>query len=185
MTTSEATIEGTVVPPESEAEGMADRESQARRLVRYYTGWSAGAGIVPVPIVDMLLVMGVQVQMLRKLSDHYDIPFAEHTAKNLVAALLGGLVPEALTLGAVGQALRAVPGVGPVLGFLTMPTFSAAATWAVGRVFIQHFESGGTFLTFKPEKVRDHFRKEFEAAKADPSLNPAKEFAKSAKGKIA
>jgi len=159
---------------------VQSREEQARGLIRYYSAWSFGAGIVPVPVIDMLLVMGVQVQMLRKMSDLYDIPFSDHVVKNLLAALLGGLVPEALSAGAVGQALRAVPGVGPVLGVLTMPTFSAAATYAVGHVFIQHFESGGTFLTFQPEKVRGHFRRVFEAAKADPTLNPAKELVKTA-----
>ena len=28
---------------------------------------------------------------------------------------------------------------------------------SVGRVFIQHFASGGTFLDFDPESVRKHF----------------------------
>jgi hypothetical protein len=27
----------------------------------------------------------------------------------------------------------------------------------LGKVFIQHFESGGTFLTFDPMTVRAHF----------------------------
>jgi hypothetical protein len=47
-----------------------------------------------------------------------------------------------------------------------MPAFGAAATYAVGQVFIQHFESGGTFLDFDPDKVREHFRQEFDRARA-------------------
>jgi hypothetical protein len=31
-------------------------------------------------------------------------------------------------------------------------------------VFIQHFESGGTFLDFKPSEVRAHYLKELKAA---------------------
>lgn len=181
---SEAVVEEKVVPAETAYEPST--EDQARALVRYYSAWSFGAGIVPVPGVDMLLVMGVQVQMLRKMSEIYKVSFSENLVKNLVGVLLGGLVPEAISLGAVGQALRAVPGIGPVLGALTMPTISSAATYAVGQVFLTHFESGGTFLTFQPAKVRDHFREQFEAAKADPTLNPAKEFVKTAtKGKTA
>ena len=38
-----------------------------------------------------------------------------------------------------------------------MPVFSGAATWAIGKVFIQHFASGGTFLDFDPKKVKDYF----------------------------
>ena len=52
---------------------------------------------------------------------------------------------------------------GVSFGMIAVPAFYAAATHAVGQVFLQHFESGGTFLTFDPEQVRDHFRKEFEA----------------------
>ena len=39
---------------------------------------------------------------------------------------------------------------------------TGASTYAVGRVFIQHFESGGTFLTLDPDKVKAHYRAEFE-----------------------
>jgi hypothetical protein len=45
-----------------------------------------------------------------------------------------------------------------------MPGFAAAVTWAMGRVFIQHFETGGTLLDFNAEKMRDYFKSEFEAA---------------------
>ena len=43
-----------------------------------------------------------------------------------------------------------------------MALFVAAYTWALGNVFIQHFEAGGTFLDFDPEKVREHFRTYFK-----------------------
>ena len=40
-----------------------------------------------------------------------------------------------------------------------------ATTYAVGKVFIEHFESGGTFLDFDPEKMRDHFQELYEEGK--------------------
>ena len=46
-----------------------------------------------------------------------------------------------------------------------MPIYSGAATWAIGKVFIQHFASGGTFLDFDPQKVKDYFRNLFEQGK--------------------
>ena len=33
----------------------------------------------------------------------------------------------------------------------------------MGKVFIQHFESGGTFLDFDPDKVRSYFSKNADA----------------------
>ena len=43
-----------------------------------------------------------------------------------------------------------------------MPIFTGATTYAIGKSFMMHFESGGTFLDFDPAKVRAYFRQEFE-----------------------
>ncbi|MEZ5671856.1 MAG: hypothetical protein R3E08_05540 [Thiotrichaceae bacterium] len=49
-----------------------------------------------------------------------------------------------------------------------------AATYAIDKVFVQHFESGGTFLDFDPEAVREHFAAEFAKGKdVAASLNPS------------
>ena len=47
-----------------------------------------------------------------------------------------------------------------------MPALAGASTYAVGKVFVQHFESGGTFLNFDPEDVRDYYAEQFEKGKA-------------------
>jgi uncharacterized protein (DUF697 family) len=56
---------------------------------------------------------------------------------------------------------KLIPGVGWVAAAASGALFAGAATFAVGRVFIQHFESGGTFLTFDPDKVRDYYASQF------------------------
>ena len=38
-------------------------------------------------------------------------------------------------------------------------------TYAAGRVFHQHFASGGTFLTFDPDKVREYYAQMLEEGK--------------------
>lgn len=43
-----------------------------------------------------------------------------------------------------------------------MSAISGAITYAIGQVFIQHFESGGTFLDFDPKKVKEYFMEQFE-----------------------
>ena len=62
--------------------------------------------------------------------------------------------------------LKSVPLFGQVLGVLAVPAFGAGLTWAVGRIFMQHFASGGTFLDFDPEKVRAFFKSGKAAAAA-------------------
>ena len=47
-----------------------------------------------------------------------------------------------------------------------MPVINGATTYAVGKVFTQHFESGGTFLTFDAAKVREYFETQFKEGKS-------------------
>ena len=39
-----------------------------------------------------------------------------------------------------------------------MPVASAGATWVIGKVFIQHFASGGTLLDFNPPDYREFIK---------------------------
>jgi hypothetical protein len=43
-----------------------------------------------------------------------------------------------------------------------MAAFCGASAWALGKVFIRHFESGGTLLNFDPEGAKEHFKEQFE-----------------------
>ena len=51
---------------------------------------------------------------------------------------------------------------GTAIGALTMPVFSAAATYIIGKVFIQHFASGGTLLDFNPPDYREFIKAQKE-----------------------
>ena len=144
---------------------MSDREPKALKTVKNYMWWSMGAGLVPVPILDLLVVSGVQLKMLAELSKIYEVPFEETRVKAVVGSLLGSVVPGAISFGAVGSMLKAVPGIGALAGAPAMVLFCGASAWALGKVFIQHFESGGTFLNFEPEQVREYFKTQFEEGK--------------------
>jgi uncharacterized protein (DUF697 family) len=94
--------------------------------------------------------------MLHKLSSLYDVKFTKSLARNAAAALVGGGIPF-LSAATVASALKAVPLLGPYIAVLAQPALGGAVGFAIGKVFIQHFESGGTFLTFDPNKVRAYY----------------------------
>jgi hypothetical protein len=56
---------------------------------------------------------------------------------------------------------------------LSTAAIGAASTYAVGKVFAEHFESGGTFLDFDEEKAREHFKAMYEEGKAFVSSQKA------------
>jgi hypothetical protein len=51
------------------------------------------------------------------------------------------------------------PGVGTVIGIATSIGTSTLATEAIGQMFVQHFEQGGTLLDFEPKKYRQRVEK--------------------------
>ena len=48
-----------------------------------------------------------------------------------------------------------------------MAVYGGASTYAIGRVFIQDLESGGTFLTLDPAKVERYNREQLEVGKTE------------------
>src|SRR6266487_6915811 len=130
-----------------------ERDEAASKLVDRFSLWSGAAGLIPIPFVDMAAVGGVQLQMLRRLSEIYGVPFSDNRGKSILASLAGAVIPASTattTMVGVGSLVKSFPGLGTAVGALTMPVFSAGATWVIGRVFIQHFASGGTLLDFNP-----------------------------------
>ncbi len=141
---------------------MNERLEQARKTVKHYMWWSMGAGLIPIPIIDITTITAVQLKMLSKLSEHYNISFSKDRVKAVVGSLISTLSAAAISKGVLGSAIKTVPIVGHFTAPFIMPTVCAALTYSIGIVFIQHFESGGTFLDFNPEKTREFFKAQFD-----------------------
>jgi uncharacterized protein (DUF697 family) len=136
-------------------------EVSAGKLVDRFAIWSGVAGLIPIPVVDLLAVGGLQVQMLRRLSQIYDVEFSQNRGKALIAALAGTMIPATSGMGAA-SALKGVPIAGMLSSAFVMPVLSAGATFAIGKAFIQHFESGGTLLDFNPPDYREFVKAQKE-----------------------
>src|SRR5262245_18630832 len=141
------------------AETPETREQTASKLVERFALWSGVAGFIPVPVVDVLAVGGLQIQMVRRLSQIYDVEFSENRGKALIASLAGALIPATSGIGAA-SVLKTVPVIGTIAGGFVMPALSAGATYAIGKAFIQHFATGGTLLDFNPPDYREFIKRQ-------------------------
>jgi uncharacterized protein (DUF697 family) len=151
-------------PEKDEAAATPEAESRnevATKLVDRFAIWSGVGGLIPIPVVDLLAVGGLQVQMLRRLSQIYDVEFSANRGKAIIAALAGTMIPATSGMGAA-SALKAVPILGMLASGFVMPALSAGATYAIGKAFIQHFESGGTLLDFNPPDYREFVKAQKE-----------------------
>jgi hypothetical protein len=61
--------------------------------------------------------------------------------------------------------LKLIPGVGTIVSMFATPTVSGASTYAVGRVIVQHLETGGSLLTFDASKMKDQFERALKQGK--------------------
>jgi uncharacterized protein (DUF697 family) len=151
------------------------RRADAVKVVESFTFWSGIAGLVPVPLLDLAAVGGVQIQMVRSISKIYDVPFSENKGKTLIVSLAGSMIPASSGLGAA-SVTKSVPIVGTAIGTVAMPALSAGATYAIGMAFIQHFAIGGTLLDFNPAQYRDFVKiqKALWSARSRKVANAAK-----------
>lgn len=155
---------------------MTETLEGANKIVSRYVKWSAGAGIIPFPVWDIAAVSATQIKMLHALANHYNVEFKKELVRSILGSLLGGVSSRILAYGSVGQVAKSVPGVGTLFGMIAMPITSAASAYAVGKVFIKHFEMGGTFLDFNTSSSREYFEKELaEKTQAPPASTSKKE----------
>lgn len=151
---------------------MEEKSDTSQKLVKNYMWFSMGAGLIPVPFLDLATISGVQLKMLCDLSNEYNIPFSENKGKSIVTALLGSIVPNTLVGSSVGSLLKMIPVIGTVMGGISLSIFAGAATYAIGKVFIQHYETGGTLLDFNPAEMNEYFKTKFkEGQKVAEEMN--------------
>ena len=122
--------------------------------------WSMGAGFIPVPIADFFAVTAIQLDMIRQLSRLYEVDFKETSGKAIITSLTGASVAR---MGS--RALKFIPGIGTILGGVTLAVLSGASTYAIGEVFRVHFDSGGTFLDFDVTRLKRMYNEKFEKGK--------------------
>jgi len=180
-------IDGVVVgsTEEKAAEPSVDefsleaRHIRASETIKRNMLWSAGAGVLPVPVVELVAITAVELKLIKELADIYGAGYRKDLAKAAVLSLIGSL--GSVTLGKMFamSSLKIIPFIGHMVSVASVPALAAAITYAIGRVFVSHFETGGTLLDFDAVKVRDYFRNEFSNGmkKAAASVAPTSESA--------
>jgi uncharacterized protein (DUF697 family) len=142
-----------------------DRDVWTEQHIRKYAYGSLAVGLIPVPIIDLVALTGLQLKLIKDLSLFYGVSFSKEKTTNILASLAGASVPLGLTRG-VCSMLKIVPFVGYAATALAMSAISGASTYAVGKMFVRHFESGGTFLNFDMTKNKEYYEEQVRKGKA-------------------
>lgn len=139
---------------------MSQAKIQAEGIVQKHVLWSMGMGAIPIPFLDTIAVSAMQYEMLKQVSNLYGFEMSENMGKSIISLLAGGTL---VRMGA--SAVKTIPIIGSLLGGGAMVVLSGASTYAIGSVFVQHFESGGDLFDIDTEKFKNFYKEKFEKGK--------------------
>jgi uncharacterized protein (DUF697 family) len=137
-----------------------EKKESPDSIISSHVMFSMVAGSIPVPVVDFVAITAIQVDMLKQLAEYYGKDYNNEQGKSLASSLIGATLSKA---GA--SAIKAIPGVGTVIGITAQVLLAGAGTYALGRVFENHFSGGGTLSSFNTENMKKVYEEYLEKGK--------------------
>lgn len=110
------------------------RRNAANKLTRTAMLVSLAAGLEPIPLIDIPILLSTQIRLVLRIAAVYGEPLTAQHARELFATIASGLALRYLA--------EEVAKVVPFGGDLVSGAIAAAGTWAIGQVAIEYFESG-------------------------------------------
>jgi uncharacterized protein (DUF697 family) len=146
--------------------GDVSRELQdffARQALPYilaYSTLAASAAAVPAPVVDLILLSGIQSRMVYHLAQLYGQPLTGQRFLEIASTLGMGLL---LRQGS-RMLLKFIPYIGPSLGSMASSTLAGASTYALGKAFCFYYQAVHQGHVPKTEELRRYYREQLAQA---------------------
>lgn len=148
----------------------AYRRAAAQRIIRNSTLVSLAAGIEPIPLVDIPILLGTQIRLVLRLAALYGEPLdsadAMKHARELIVTMVGGLGLRYLA----EQAAKAVPFGGDFLA----GAIAGGATWSIGQVALEYYEGG---KQLNPRRVRQLYTDFYHRFRRQNSKDELRQYA--------
>jgi GTPase len=141
------------------------RREAANKLVRSATLVSLAAGLEPIPLVDIPILLGNQIRLVLRIAAVYGEPMTAQHMRELVTTIASGLLMRYVA----EEAAKAMP----FGGDLVAGAIAAAGTWAIGQVAIEYFESGKKLSRSQINESFKRFYRRYRETKQDEKLLPS------------
>lgn len=112
-----------------------DLEKKCHVAIHSATTAAAAAGAIPIPVSDTIPISAAQISMIVALGKVFDVTLTQSAAKSLATITLARGAGRAI----VANLLKAIPGVGSVLGGIISATTAAAITEGLGWLIADDF----------------------------------------------
>ncbi len=138
------------------------RRQAAQRIIRNATLVSLAAGLEPIPLIDIPILLGTQLRLVLRLAALYgeaiDSADAVKHARELLITMISGLGLRYVA----EQAAKAVPFGGDVIA----GAIAGASTWSIGEVALEYYENGKRFDAGRLRAMTNTFYKRFRNKKS-------------------
>ncbi len=134
------------LPTPPSAAMMRRAATQVRRSVQL----AVAAGVIPVPAVDLVVIQRVQLRLIRRLSQIFQVPYSTREAKAILVQvpLVAGSNPSVAVQGA-GSVSKWLPAYGLIVGTGSVASLAGFSTHQLGKVLSRHLANGGCLADFK------------------------------------
>lgn len=143
-------------------EGDSDNEERDLKAIQTIKKWSrisSAFAVAPLPLFATVTSASIQIKMIKDLCSIYKVPFR----KELVVATLKSILGSGATLLSLGflgkEALKGVPYLGNALLVITQPAAIYKLTYALGVIFMRHFQNRGDLTNVNLEESRSLLKK--------------------------
>ncbi|MBM4386167.1 MAG: DUF697 domain-containing protein [Deltaproteobacteria bacterium] len=116
------------------------KDNQADECIRYHALLAGFAGLVPVPIADVAGIGAVQVRMIQKLAEIYEVDIDLTVIKQLIATMLGAKLTQTM-FSWIASFIKGLPGPGTIIGEAIQGVISMPTTFAIGKAAKAYFRS--------------------------------------------
>jgi len=141
-------------------------------IIKTHVTYAMTAGAIPVPVADFVAVSAIQYDLIQKVAEFHKVDYDSNKGKTLATSIAGA---SASRLGA--SIVKALPGIGTVLGIASQVIISGATTYALGKLFDSHFVNNGTLESLNTEAVKAKYKEYVDKGK-EYAKNLKKSFSK-------
>lgn len=137
------------------------RVEAAKEVVHYYAGAAGVIGCVPIPIADIAALAPLQVAMFIHISRVFGHRYTKEQAAAVVGSLLGSVGARSAAQ-ALASIVKAIPGVGSILGAAVGGAMAASTFEAFGNVVVFYFKQE---QQVDPADIRRYYAEQYAQAK--------------------
>lgn len=133
---------------------------QAMPVILAYSTLAGSAAALPAPVIDLILLSGIQSRMVYHLAQLYGQPLSAQRFLEIVSTMgLGLLLRQGSRM-----LFKYIPYLGPSLGSVVSGTLGGASTYALGKAFCYYYQAVHQGHVPKTEELRHYYREQLAQA---------------------